>query len=239
MAGPGAVATGAVALLKGAPPVIKYVLDMLDKVGVPEMIKQSFLEAMTESRTITITLKNESSRDLKDCEWHPHHGQQVGKVCDFIKSKSNATIKFAKEKNCFFGVSGYIEFTYHEEMKCTSIRKPWKIKKEKITYPVKKRVIISFSVPRRRRINKLWVALLDEGTIKQQDIPHETDMYVYLKKERNQEKMTKFSASGVKGCCRNPKVCDSKIHVYCEISGDEHATLDIIVSDPTIFSEPP
>ena len=89
---------------------------------------------------------------------------------------------------------------------------------KKIIYPVKKKIIISFSVPRRRRINKLWVALLDEGILKQQEIPHKTDMYVYLKKEQNQKKMADFSASDVDGCCQNPKVNDSIIHVYCEMS---------------------
>ena len=61
-------------------------------------------------------------------------------------------------------------------------------------------------------------------------------MYVYLKKEQNQKKMADFSASGVDGCCQNPKVNDSIIHVYCEMSGDEHATLNITVSDPTTAS---
>ena len=91
-------ASTAVALIKGAPPVIKILMDMLDKVGAAEMIKQSFTEAMSVSRSITITLKNESKQDFKNFRWYPHHGQQVGNVCPFIHGKNNATMKFAKEK---------------------------------------------------------------------------------------------------------------------------------------------
>ena len=42
--------------------------------------------------------------------------------------------------------------------------------KENVIYKVKKRVVISFAVPRRKRINKLCMTLLDEGNLRQQDI---------------------------------------------------------------------
>ena len=95
-------ASTAVALLKGAPPVIKFLMDMLDKVGVAEMIKRSFTEAMSVSQSVTITLKIESSQDFKNFCRYPHHGQQVGNVCPFIHGKNNATMKFAKEKIAFW-----------------------------------------------------------------------------------------------------------------------------------------
>ena len=75
-------------------------------------------------------------------------------------------------------------------MKTTKEWRFGKLWREEIIHEVKKRVIISFSVPRRHRINKLIVALLDEGKFnKRHKIPNETDMYVYLKNEGNQKRM--------------------------------------------------
>ena len=63
---------------------------------------------------------------------------------------------------------------------------------------MKKRVIISFAVPRLQRVNKLIVVLLDEGKFKWNKIPNEIDMYVYLKSEGNRKKMAAMATSGVK-----------------------------------------
>lgn len=178
-----------------------------------------------------VTIKNESTRDLIIHGWYAHRGQHEGTLPKAIEAKSTVTIKFIKAKNNFFGVSGYIDLIYHEEMKTTNEWKFGKLWSEEITYQVKKRVIISFTVPRLQRVNKLIVALLDEGKSKWNKIPNEMDMYVHLKSEGNQKKMAAMATSGVKGHCQHPSIHDDIIHVDCQISGDEHATLDVTVTD--------
>lgn len=56
-------------------------------------------------------------------------------------------------------------------------------------------------------------------------------MYVYLKSEGNRKKVAAMATSGVKGHCQHPSIHDDIIDVDCQISGDEHATLDVTVTD--------
>ncbi len=222
---------GAMALGKSAPTLVQLLLGAIDKMGVADIVRQSLKEVQQECRSITVTIKNESTRDLIVHSWYAHRGQHEGTLPRVIEAKSTATIKFVKAKNNFFGVSGYIDLIYHEEMKTSKEWKFGKLSREEITYGMKKRVIISFAVPRIQRINKLIVALLDEGKFKWNKIPNEIDMYVYLKSEGNRKKMAAVATSGVKGHCQHPSIHDHIIDVDCQISGDEHAILDVAVTD--------
>ena len=222
---------GAVAIGKSAPTLVQLLLGALDKIGVADIVQQSLQEVQEECRSITVTIKNESTRDLIMHGWYAHRGQHEGTLPKTIEAKSTATIKFVKARNNFFGVSGFIDLIYHEEMKTTNEWKFGKLWSEEITYQVKKRVIISFAVPRLQRVNKLIVALLDEGKFKSNKIPNEIDMYVYLKSEGNRKKMAAMATSGVKCHCQHPSIQDDIIDVDCQISGDEHATLDVTVTD--------
>ena len=104
---------------KGASTLVKVISDVLEKTGVIDFIRQSLEQVRGEHRSITITIQNESSADLKDGKWYPHRGKYEKNVCDCIKSKKSATIIFTKEDCKFFGVSGYVEYAYCQKSENT------------------------------------------------------------------------------------------------------------------------
>lgn len=118
-------------------------------------------------------IQNDSSLDLTDLWWYAHHGSQVAIMDNIVAPKGSYKMEFKKTKNSFFGLSGYIGYMYYADAE------------EK----VKKRVIITFSIPWKRD-NRVSVALLDESKL-----PAGADLYIMLKEEKFQKEMTHFGTS--------------------------------------------
>lgn len=209
----GAAATAATAATVGSEVIQRsgpVAHSFLENAGLFQVVRNAFEHYREASLSVQAVIKNESSFELTDPVWYAHHGSH-GDPVNKVEGGGSYEINFRKARNCFFGLSGYFQFTYCKE----------------------KRLIITFSVPwKDKDPNTVSVALLDPSTLSQKEMKSMdfgTDMYAKLKHKKIQKKMAAYETSVVNKGCRNPTVKDNVIQVVCSMGGSSNMTLDVVI----------
>lgn len=168
-----------------------------------------------ESRTMTISIVNNSSVSLEEPQWWCKHKSNLADELPprKISKGGTASVRFMKSHFSIYGCSGLLVYRYRPDM----------------------RIAILCSVPQLAQ-NKATVAILDDGVKKEKKLRTGKDMYNYLNVSSDWSWNKKKGEYVVElktrlGKWKEIQDHDSLLALQCAMSGGRHVHLTVELSD--------